>query len=37
MVNKDELTEMIINTDLEKVPGPKMFGKSILISMMEKF
>ncbi len=23
MVNKDELTDMIINTDLEKVPGPK--------------
>jgi hypothetical protein len=23
MVNKDELTEMIINNDLEKVPGPK--------------
>ena len=23
MVNKDELTEMIINTDLEKVPGTK--------------
>ena len=23
MVNKNELTDMIINTDLEKVPGPK--------------
>ena len=23
MVNKDELMDMIINTDLEKVPGPK--------------
>ena len=23
MVNKEELTDMIINTDLEKVPGPK--------------
>ncbi|MGB9936711.1 MAG: hypothetical protein ACPK7O_03270 [Methanobacterium sp.] len=23
MVNEDELTDMIVNTDLEKVPGPK--------------